>query len=145
MTDKHRIVCQHCDALVGVPGGRLGEGPRCPACHTPLFDGHPVELSDGNFGRHVAQGDLPVVVDFWAPWCAPCRMMAPAFEEAAQRLEPAARFAKLNTDSAQETAARYGIRSIPTLIVFKGGREIARQPGAMGTEALVRWVSDALA
>jgi thioredoxin 2 len=145
MNDKHRIACQHCDGLVGVPTGRLGEGPRCPACHTPLFDGHPVELSDASFGRHVAQGDLPVVVDFWAPWCGPCRMMAPAFEEAAQRLEPAARFAKLNTDEAQETAARYGIRSIPTLIVFKGGREVARQPGAMGTEALVRWVSDALA
>jgi len=130
---------------VGVPAGRLDDGPRCPACHTPLFDGHPVELTDGSFDRHVGQGDLPVVVDFWAPWCAPCRMMAPAFEEVTRRMEPAARFAKLNTDESPETAARYGIRSIPTLIVFKDGREVARQPGAMPPDALMRWVSGALA
>jgi thioredoxin 2 len=144
MTDKQRVVCQHCDGLVGVPAERLSDGPRCPKCHTPLFDGQPVELTDRNFDQHVARSDLPVVVDFWAPWCAPCRMMAPAFVEAAGRLEPAARFAKLNTDEAQQVAARYGIRSIPTLIVFKGGREVARQPGAMGAEALVRWVSQSL-
>ena len=144
MTDKQRIVCQHCHGLVGVPAARLTDGPRCPKCHTPLFDGHPVELTDGNFDQHVAKSDLPVVVDFWAPWCAPCRMMAPAFAEAASSLEPAARFAKLNTDEAQAIAARYGIRSIPTLMVFKGGREVARQPGAMGAAQLMRWVSDAL-
>jgi thioredoxin 2 len=145
MSEKHRIACRHCESLVGVPVGRLGDGPRCPSCHRPLFDGHPAVLTDDNFDRHVGQADLPVVVDFWAPWCAPCRMMAPAFEEAARRMEPLARFAKLNTDEAQRTAARYGIRSIPTLIVFRGGREVARQPGAVGADALTRWVSDALA
>jgi thioredoxin 2 len=144
MTDKQRIVCQHCDGLVGVPAGRLGDGPRCPKCHTPLFDGHPIELNDRNFDQHVARSDVPVVVDFWAPWCAPCRMMAPAFAEAAAQLEPAARFAKLNTDDAQAIAARYGIRSIPTLIVFRDGQEVARQPGALGAAQLVRWISDAL-
>jgi thioredoxin 2 len=137
---SRKIVCQHCDAIVGVPAERLGDGPRCPRCHTALFGGHPVELTSGNFDQHVAKSDLPVVVDFWAPWCGPCRMMAPAFEEAAGRMEPSARFAKLNTDEAQDVAARYGIRSIPTLIVFKDGREVARQSGAMSAEQLVRWV-----
>jgi thioredoxin 2 len=144
MTGKHRIACQHCGGLVGVPAGRLHDGPRCPRCHTPLFDGEPVELTEATFDRHVGGGDLPVVVDFWAPWCAPCRAMAPAYAEAARRIEPAARFAKLNTEEAQAVAGRYGIRSIPTLIVFKGGREVARQSGAMSADALARWVSAAL-
>ena len=145
MNDKRRITCPNCDGIVGVPAGRLTDAPKCPRCHTALFAGHPVELTSASFDQHVAKSDLPVVVDFWAPWCGPCRMMAPAFEEAAQRMEPGARFAKLNTDEAQDIAGRYGIRSIPTLIVFKGGREVARQPGAMGAEALVRWLSGALA
>jgi len=144
MTNPQRIPCQHCNALVGVPSDRLGDDPRCPSCHTSLFDGHPVELTETTFDRHVGQGDLPVVVDFWAPWCAPCRMMAPEFEAAARRMEPALRFAKLNTDEAQAIAARYGIRSIPTLIVFRGGREVARQPGALHAEPLVRWLSEAV-
>jgi thioredoxin 2 len=145
MTGSSRIVCRQCDSIVGVPAGRLGDGPRCPQCRSPLFDGHPVALTEQSFDRHVTKSDLPVVVDFWAPWCGPCRMMAPVFEDTARRLEPAARFAKLNTDEAQSIASRYGIRSIPTLVVFRGGREIARQPGAMGAEALARWVSAALA
>jgi thioredoxin 2 len=144
MSESRQVVCQHCAGIVGVPAGRLGDGPRCPRCHAPLFDGHPVSLSSDSFDRHVTQNDLPVVVDFWAPWCGPCRMMAPAFEEATRRMEPAVRFAKLNTDEAQDIAARYGIRSIPTLIVFKDGREVARQPGAMGAEQLSRWVASAI-
>ena len=141
---SRKVVCQHCDGIVGVPAERLGDGPRCPRCHKALFEGHPVALTSGNFDQHVARSDLPVVVDFWAPWCGPCRMMAPAFEEAASRMEPTARFAKLNTDEAQDLAGRYGIRSIPTLIVFKDGREVARQSGAMSGEQLVRWVSSAV-
>jgi thioredoxin 2 len=144
MSESRQVVCQRCNGIVGVPSGRLGDGPRCPRCHTPLFDGHPVNLRSETFDQHVSKSDLPVVVDFWAPWCAPCRMMAPAFEEAARRMEPAARFAKLNTDEAQDIAARYGIRSIPTLIVFKAGREVARQPGAMGVDQLSRWVQAAV-
>ena len=139
-----QVVCQHCHGIVRVPTERLADAPQCPRCHTALFDGHPVELTDASFGQHVTSGDLPVVVDFWAPWCGPCRMMAPVFEQAARRLEPAARFAKLNTDEAQAVAARYGIRSIPTLMVFKGGREVARQAGAMDPQTLNRWLGDAL-
>jgi thioredoxin 2 len=140
MSDTRHVVCPGCDGVVRVPGERLGDDPRCPRCHAALFAGHPIELTDGNFGQHVSRSDVPVVVDFWAPWCAPCRMMAPVFEEAASRLEPDLRFAKVNTDEHQETAARYGIRSIPTLIVFKGGREVARQAGAHDPRSLARWL-----
>ena len=144
MSVNRQVVCQNCNGIVAVPVGRLGDGPKCPRCHTALFEGHPITLTSANFDQHVAKSGVPVVVDFWAPWCGPCRMMAPSFEEAASRMEPAARFAKLNTDEAQDVAGRYGIRSIPTLIVFKDGREVARQPGAMGLDALTRWVSSAL-
>jgi len=144
MSSSRKVVCQHCDAIVGVPADRIGDGPRCPSCHKPLFAGHPVELTGRNFDRHIGSSDLPVVVDFWAPWCGPCRMMAPAYEEAAKRMEPSLRFAKLNTDEAQDVAGRFAIRSIPTMIVFKHGREVARQSGAMGAEQLSGWLRSAI-
>jgi thioredoxin 2 len=143
MSDTRHVVCPDCSGIVRVPAERLGDDPRCPRCKAPLFQGAPIELTDASFGQHVGKSDLPVVVDFWAPWCAPCRMMAPVFEEAARRLEPRLRFAKLNTEEQQETAARYGIRSIPTLIVFKGGREVARQAGALDRRSLDKWLEAA--
>lgn len=105
-----------------------------------MFTGKSMELTDASFQTHISRSDVPVVVDFWAPWCGPCKMMAPAFEQAASQLEPSFRFAKLNTDEQQATAAQFQIRSIPTIALFKDGREVARQPGAMGAADIVRWV-----
>jgi thioredoxin 2 len=106
-----------------------------------LFAGHPLELDSDSFQRHLSRNDIPLLVDFWAPWCGPCKMMAPAFEQAAKQLEPAMRVAKLNTEDAQAIATQYRIQSIPTLALFRGGQEIARQPGAMGAADIVRWAT----
>ena len=140
MTDSKHIVCPSCSATNRLPAERLGQGPKCGKCGEPIFTGHPAELTDQSFQKHVSRSDIPVVVDFWAPWCGPCKMMAPQFEQAAAELEPEVRFAKLNTDNEQATAAQFGIRSIPTIALFRDGREIARQPGAMGAADIVRWV-----
>lgn len=133
------IVCPHCHATNRVPADRLEASPKCGACHQPLFAGQPVELTEHHFNRHITNNDIPVLADFWAPWCGPCRMMAPAFTKAAAMLEPGMRLVKVNTEEEQGLAARYNIRSIPTLVLFKGGREIARQAGAMSEHDLIRW------
>jgi thioredoxin 2 len=133
------VVCPHCAAINRVPHERLNEAPDCGRCHRALFEGYPVNLDANAFERHMTRNDIPLLVDFWAPWCGPCRTMAAAFGQAAAQLEPHFRLAKINTEEEQGLAARYGIRSIPTMVLFLGGREIARQLGAMGLGDIVGW------
>ncbi len=140
MSDAKHIVCPHCAATNRVPAERVADKPKCGQCHKPLFDGHPVALDEAAFERHIAGNDVPVVVDFWAPWCGPCRMMAPEFEKAAGILEPEVRFAKVNTEEAQRLAMRHRIRSIPTMAIFRNGEEMARQSGAMTAAQIAQWV-----
>jgi thioredoxin 2 len=141
MTTSLHVTCPHCDTINRVPRERLGQAPVCGNCKKALFDGHPLALTAANFDTHIGRSDIPVVVDFWADWCGPCKMMAPQFERAAGELEPRVRFAKLDTEAAQDIAARYNIRSIPTMIAFLHGKELARQSGALDAGAIVRWVT----
>ena len=132
--------CQHCNAKNRLPSDRLGDNPKCGKCKSPIFSGKALELSSANVAAVLNHNDLPVLVDCWADWCGPCKSFAPVFTQAATELEPKLRFAKLNTEKEQGIAGRWQIRSIPTLILFKAGKEVARQSGAMSLAQLKQWL-----
>lgn len=140
MPESYQAVCPHCSTTNRLPKSKPAKEAKCGKCGKPVFNGNPVALTTQSFQRHISSNDIPVVVDFWAEWCGPCKMMAPEFKKAASEIEPQARFAKLDTEAEQAIAARFGIRSIPTLIIYRQGKEIARQAGAMRAEQLKAWV-----
>ncbi|HEY8337008.1 MAG TPA: thioredoxin TrxC [Tardiphaga sp.] len=144
MTSSVQIICGQCGKINRLPAERAATAARCGSCHQPIFDGHPVEVDEAGFNRHLAQSSIPLLVDVWAPWCGPCRSMAPMFERAAKQLEPNVRLLKLNSDTAPSVSARLGISGIPTLLLMHDGREIARTSGAMDTKNIVAWTTAGL-
>ncbi|SDE49081.1 thioredoxin TrxC [Belnapia rosea] len=139
MNTSLQVLCPQCDAINRVPAARLADGPRCGECRAALFEAKPVALSEARFRRHLRHSGIPLLVNFWASWCGPCRAMAPAFEAAARTLEPRMRLVKVSTEEAPGLAAELAISSIPTLALFAGGREVARQAGALPTRGIIAW------
>ena len=135
------IVCPHCTATNRVPSDKPAAKAKCGACHEPLFGGKPVDVTAEGFTRHIERNDIPVVADFWAEWCGPCKMMAPAYARVAAEMEPEVRFLKVDTEAEQQLAAQYNIRSIPTLMLFRGGQLVAQRAGASDAQSLRAWIS----
>ena len=143
-TDPAIILCPSCATANRVPSARITEHPECGRCGKMLFQGAPLAVSGMTFNRHIKTGTLPVLVDFWASWCGPCKAMAPAFAASARTLEPKVRLLKIDTEAEQTVATQFAIRSIPTLILFAGGREVARSAGALDQRAIVAWTQQHL-
>ena len=140
MSEPILVVCTHCLSTNRLPQDKLAAGGKCGACHEPLFSGQPVDLTTSNFQQFVQKNQIPVVIDYWAPWCGPCKMMAPVYAQVTRQMEPYVRFAKINTETQQSLAASANIRSIPTLVIYRGGVEVGRVAGALDEKNLIAWI-----
>jgi thioredoxin 2 len=142
---KEHVVCPACQKINRVAAAKLADRPKCGSCGVPLFQNQPLDVDPAGFERHTSANTIPVLVDVWAPWCGPCKMMGPMYERAARELEPRVRLIKLNMDNAPQVAARYGIQAVPTLMLLRAGKLIAQEPGARDSQGIVAWTRQKLA